>query len=121
MYLIKDRITLTLFAVMLGGLLFISCGKKSQEAAATDTTTTTPQESANIDHGETTGRIVKMSEDKRELTIAHADIGDWMSAMTMSFAVHDPAMVSGYAVGDSIRFTVIEEKDGLSIGKISKE
>ena len=116
----KNRKSSTLLAAVITGFLIMGCGKQTEDVATKDTTAA-PAAAESIDRGETTGRIVKIADDKHSISVAHAAIGDWMSAMTMPFTITDTSMISGLAVGDSIRFTVIEETDGIRIGKIEKQ
>lgn len=58
------------------------------------------------------GEIRKISKDTGKLTIKHGAIKNLdMPPMTMTFNAKDPAMLDNIAVGDKVRFTVID-KDG---------
>ncbi len=60
--------------------------------------------------GEGTVNAVKSSEKK--LTISHGPIKGLMDAMTMDFAVADPAMLDEVKKGSKIKFVLTKEKDG---------
>ncbi|MDB6138999.1 MAG: electron transport protein SCO1/SenC [Verrucomicrobiaceae bacterium] len=48
-----------------------------------------------------------------EVVIKHADIPGYMEAMTMPFKIHDPALIKGLHVGDTINFTLVAtDEDG---------
>ena len=56
------------------------------------------------------GVIRKISKDTGKLTIKHGPIKSMdMPPMTMVFTAKDPAMLDKVAVGDKIRFVVVEQ------------
>jgi Cu/Ag efflux protein CusF len=56
------------------------------------------------------GEIRKVSKDTGKLTIKHGEIKNLdMPPMTMVFTARDPAMLDTVAVGDKVRFAVIDE------------
>lgn len=56
------------------------------------------------------GEIRKVSKDTGKLTIKHGPIKSMdMPPMTMVFTAKDPAMLDKVAVGDKIRFVVVEQ------------
>lgn len=56
------------------------------------------------------GEIRKVSKDTGKLTIKHGPIKNLdMPPMTMVFVAKDPAMLDKVAVGDKVRFAVVEE------------
>lgn len=58
----------------------------------------------------TDGEIKKVDKDTGKLTIKHGEIKNLdMPPMTMVFVAKDPAMLDRVAVGDKVKFTVIEE------------
>lgn len=58
----------------------------------------------------TEGEIRKLSKDTGKLTIKHGPIKNLdMPPMTMVFVAKDPAMLEKVAVGDKVRFSVVEE------------
>jgi Cu/Ag efflux protein CusF len=60
--------------------------------------------------GEGTVNAVKTKEKK--LTISHGPIKGLMDAMTMDFAVTDPAMLEDVKKGSKIKFVLTKEKNG---------
>jgi protein SCO1/2 len=48
------------------------------------------------------GEVVRIDSAKLTVTVSHQAIPNYMSAMTMPFKVHDPGLLRGLAVGDSI-------------------
>lgn len=56
------------------------------------------------------GEVRKISKDTGKLTIKHGEIKNLdMPPMTMVFTAKDPAMLDKVAVGDKVRFVVIDE------------
>jgi Cu/Ag efflux protein CusF len=52
------------------------------------------------------------------ITLEHGPIEGLMSAMTMTFALADPSLASGLAVGDEVDFSVREEGDRFVVTAI---
>jgi Cu/Ag efflux protein CusF len=51
------------------------------------------------------GEVKRVNEQRKEITIAHGPIPSLsMDAMTMAFAVKDPAMLKKVKPGDKVRF-----------------
>ena len=56
------------------------------------------------------GEIRKISKETGKLTIKHGEIRSLdMPPMTMVFTARDPAMLDQLAVGDKVRFAVVDE------------
>ena len=64
------------------------------------------------------GKVVSVAE--KGVTIDHQDIPGLMAAMTMTFAVKDPAVLQGLEAADAIEFTLVRSTDGLQITRIRK-
>jgi len=64
------------------------------------------------------GKVVSVAE--KGVTIDHQDIPGLMAAMTMTFAVKDPAVLQGLEAGDAIEFTLVRSADGLHITRIRR-
>ncbi len=64
------------------------------------------------------GRVVSVAE--KGVTINHQDIPGLMAAMTMAFAVKDPAILQGVEAGDAVEFTLVRSADGLHVTRIQK-
>jgi Cu/Ag efflux protein CusF len=56
-----------------------------------------------------------------KVTIDHGEIPGLMGAMTMTFDVSDPAMLSGIAAGDEVNFDVRYENGSYEVTAISKK
>jgi Cu/Ag efflux protein CusF len=53
-----------------------------------------------------TGEVKRVNEKRKEITVAHGPMPHLaMDAMTMAFAVKDPAMLKQVKPGDKVRFT----------------
>jgi Cu/Ag efflux protein CusF len=50
------------------------------------------------------GVVRGLSADRTSITLEHGDIPGLMSAMTMDFALADPALATDLAVGDEVEF-----------------
>jgi Cu/Ag efflux protein CusF len=62
------------------------------------------------------GRVVKVDAGAGRITIEHKPIWRlYMEAMTMTFRVSDPAMLTGLTPGDRIRFKVERAGDGFVV------
>jgi protein SCO1/2 len=53
-----------------------------------------------------TGQVLSVQPDRQELTIRHEDIPNFMPAMTMSYRVANPALLTGRAPGELIAATL---------------
>ena len=78
---------------------------------ATAQTTAPPAATASMASADMAeGEIRKVSKDTGKLTIKHGPIKNLdMPPMTMVFVAKDPAMLEKLAVGDKVRFAVVEE------------
>ena len=63
--------------------------------------------SATEKHYDLKGKVVVVDKDKREITIAHSDIKDYMPGMTMPFAVKDDWVYEIAAPGNQITATLV--------------
>lgn len=65
------------------------------------------------------GEIRKISKDTGKLTIKHGPIKSMdMPPMTMVFTAKDPALLDKVAVGDKIRFVVVDEAGQMVVTDI---
>lgn len=65
------------------------------------------------------GEIRKVDKDAKKLTIKHGPIGSLdMPAMTMVFAVKDPAMLDTVKTGDKVKFEVEKAGGAFTVTKI---
>ena len=84
-----------IFLVSLAFLGFSSCQPKQRVRSATEK------------HYDLKGKVIAVDKEKRELTIAHEDIKDYMSGMTMAFSVKDDWVYEIAAPGNQITATLI--------------
>ncbi len=54
-----------------------------------------------------TGEILSIKADRTEVTVKHDEVKGFMAAMTMPFAIKDPAQLDGLAAGDLIAATLV--------------
>src|SRR5262245_15822823 len=66
------------------------------------------------------GKVVAVDTQKPSVTLDHEDIPGVMQAMTMEFAVPDPKLLSGIAVGDSIRGRIRKDGGGYVLRSLQK-
>lgn len=74
-----------------------------------------------VEHFEAEGTIVSLDPPKHLMTIEHGDIKGLMSPMTMAFPVRSPALLTGIAPGDRVRFTLERSPQGLAIIAFTKQ
>lgn len=58
------------------------------------------------------GRVVAVNRARRQVTVRHEKVCDYMEAMTMPFFVRDPRELERLRVGDGIRATLVVTTDG---------
>jgi Cu(I)/Ag(I) efflux system periplasmic protein CusF len=108
----KSTKTLTLTAALLAPVLFAfpAAAQSTAEMAKP-----AMKEAMAMSMPLTDGEIKKVSKDTGKLTIKHGEIKNLdMPPMTMVFVAKDPTMLDRVAVGDKVKFTVIEE-DGKMV------
>ena len=71
----KSLATAFIFLFVFAFLGFSSCQPKQRVRSPTEK------------HYDLKGKVVTVDKEKRELTVAHEDIKDYMSSMTMAFSV----------------------------------
>jgi Cu/Ag efflux protein CusF len=65
------------------------------------------------------GEVRKVDKDAKKLTIKHGPIGSLdMPAMTMVFAVKDPAMLDAVKTGDKVKFEVEKAGGAFTVTRI---
>ena len=74
-----------------------------------------PEASPNAKRYDVKGKVVAVNKAERRVTIAHEEIGDYMTAMTMPFAVKkkDDWALNVLAPGDEVTATLVVD-DSLS-------
>jgi len=58
------------------------------------------------------GTVNEINSESKKLTISHGPVKGLMGAMKMDFKVADPAMLSDVSIGNTIKFTLDEDKKG---------
>jgi protein SCO1/2 len=67
------------------------------------------------------GRVVSIEPGGKTVHIAHEDIPDFMSAMTMPFTIRHPEQVADLSPGDSVKFRLVVTKDDSWVSTIDKD
>lgn len=114
----KNIKTLTLTAVLLAPVLF-SLPAAAQSTAEAAKPTMKEAMAMTMTMPLTEGEIKKVSKDTGKLTIKHGEIKNLdMPPMTMVFIAKEPAMLDRVAVGDKVKFTVVEEGGKMVVTEI---
>jgi protein SCO1/2 len=66
------------------------------------------------------GQVLALRTDIREVRLAHEEIPGYMPAMSMSFAVKDPALLDGLERGDTIRATLVVTDTDAWLSRLEK-
>jgi protein SCO1/2 len=64
------------------------------------------------------GRVLEVEKGESRARVAHQDIPGFMPAMTMTFAVHDPAAAAELRPGDAIRAVLVVTDDESWLEKV---
>lgn len=68
------------------------------------------------------GQVTKINEAQQKITLKHGAIKNLdMDAMTMVFAVADPAMLKSVKVGDKVTFEADRVNGRITVTKIAKK
>lgn len=68
------------------------------------------------------GQVTKINEAQQKITLKHGAIKNLeMDAMTMVFAVADPAMLKTVKVGDNVTFEADRVNGRITVTKITKK
>ena len=68
-----------------------------------------------------TGKVVAVDAHKPSVTLDHDDIPGLMQAMTMEFAVPDRGVLTGIAIGDSVRGRIRKDEGGYVLRSLVKQ
>src|SRR5262245_11608832 len=60
------------------------------------------------------GNIIALVSETQEIVVDHAEIKDFMDAMTMGYKVSSPSLLKGLKPGDKVRFTIDTEKRAIT-------
>ena len=117
----KKPVTL-LLATMLAGAFtasMVGCSKTDNAAKTDSTAAAAATDTAK--QGEGMGKIVAFDTTQHSVTLAHNDIPGIMDAMTMEYTLEKPDIAKGFAVGDSVKFTLKEPMTGsFVVSKMDK-
>jgi protein SCO1/2 len=91
----RSLATAFIFLLSLAFFGFSSCQPKQRVRSPTEK------------HYDLKGKVIIVDKEKRELTIAHEDIKDYMSGMTMAFSVKDDWVYEIAAPGNQITATLV--------------
>ncbi|HYU98841.1 MAG TPA: SCO family protein [Pyrinomonadaceae bacterium] len=91
----RSLATAFIFLLSLAFLGFSSCQPKQRVRSPTEK------------HYDLKGKVIAIDKEKRELTIAHEDIKDYMSGMTMAFSVRDDWVYEIATPGNQITATLV--------------
>jgi len=91
---------------------FLGCQKPVEQLKA----------SPDAKHYQLTGKVIGVDKSKNELTVAHDEIKDYMSPMTMQFKIKEDWVMKDINPGDFISATLVVDKDiywleGVAISK----
>src|SRR5262245_47384877 len=93
------------FRLLIGGLMIAVCSCSRQPEARSD---------------ELTGQILVVKPETNEVLVKHEDIPGFMPAMTMTYAVNDPAVLKDRAAGDLVRATLVVGGERAYLSTITK-
>jgi Cu/Ag efflux protein CusF len=68
--------------------------------------------------GDGTGVVRAIAADRAAVTLEHGDIPGLMQAMTMDFAVAQPAQLAGVEVGETVEFHLVYEAGAYTITEL---
>lgn len=91
--------------------VFISCGKQKESKEAAEKMAETYN---------AVGLVVSIDSENNTITIAHKDIPNFMSAMTMGFHVKDNTLLANVQPEDSVQFELTVSEGEMWISKITK-
>ena len=102
---------LPVLSILLIFSVFVSCAKQEE-----------PKESSEViaKTYEAVGMVVSIDLDNNSVMIAHKDIPNLMSAMTMGFQIKDTALLEGIQPKDSVQFELTASGDEMWISDIKK-
>lgn len=108
----RMRVPALAWLVAVASLALSGCGSQTPEGAAPVPAASQPAAPPAASAAEPrryvmTGKVVAVNKEGKMLTVDHADIPGFMSAMTMPYAVKDAALLEKLAPGDQITAKVV--------------
>src|SRR5262245_31796578 len=100
----KKATTLLLATMLAGAFTAASCSKSDNNANPDSTAAAATTDSAK--QGDGLGKIAGLDTALHTVTLSHNDVPGIMEAMTMEYTLEKPEMAAGFAVGDSVKFTM---------------
>jgi Cu/Ag efflux protein CusF len=73
---------------------------------------------ASTSEGDGTGVVRALGADGKTVTLEHGEIPGLMKAMTMEFAVAQPAQLAGVEVGELVEFHLVYEGGAYTITEL---
>lgn len=103
------------FLIIILSFLLSACEKQSAKNEA----------SPDAKRYELTGKVIAVDKPKKEITVAHDEVKDYMPPMTMVFKVKEDWAISVLNAGDMISASLVVEKDsywleGIAISRTDK-
>lgn len=114
------KLLMKTLAVAAFAAIAIASGCSQPEDTDTLSDNTTASQTPGTQIYQAKGVVKSIDKNAREIAIAHEEIPGLMSAMTMDFAVKDPAMLETVAPGDAVDFELERSGQGLTVTKIMK-
>jgi Cu/Ag efflux protein CusF len=108
------KATSFLLATMLAGAFTAASCSKTDTTAKTDSTTAAAA-ADSMKQGDGLGKIAGLDTALHTVTLSHNDVPGIMEAMTMEYTLEKPEMAKGFAVGDSVKFTMKEPATGTFV------
>ncbi len=96
-----------LLLILFSALLFTGCQKAETQTASTD-----------AKRYKLKGTVIAVDKAKKTATVAHEDVADYMSAMTMDFPIKDDWVWEDLTKDSEIRADLVVDKDGYWLEKI---
>lgn len=111
-----------LVSIAMGCALAFSAATYAADDMGNMTMSGAAKQGADAQSGMSHGEIRKVDTANGKLTIKHGPLDNLgMGAMTMVFAVKDPAMLSQVKVGDQIDFVADRVDGALTVAKLQKQ
>jgi Cu/Ag efflux protein CusF len=118
----RERVRKTVFVLLAASAsIFFACGSPSQNPANMDSDSASGSSEPGTQIYQAVGKVTGFNSTAKEVTIDHQDIPGLMSAMRMTFAVKDVAVLNDLSVGDDIDFELERNGSDLTVTKILRK